>query len=99
MRCAKRSLIATTCHPSICRIERSPLTPAQSGGRLTLDERGESMQCTEETCTKKATHLIAIRRGRLNYFTFNFRHYREVCRTHGNEYSLLGYHLMKGSKK
>lgn len=57
------------------------------------------MQCTEKTCTKEATHLIATRRGRLNHFTFNFRHYREVCKAHGKEYSLLGYHLMKGSKK
>lgn len=57
------------------------------------------MTCTEKGCGKKATHLLATRRGRVNYFTFNFNHYREVCKEHGEQHSLNGYHLMEGTKK
>lgn len=57
------------------------------------------MTCTEKGCSKEATHLLATRRGRVNYITFNFKHYREVCKKHGKQHSLNGYHLMESRKK
>jgi len=83
-----------TSHPNICQNHRQWLTLARSGGSLTSDERGETMRCTEQGCTREATHIVGTIVQALS-----LKDYREVCKKHGKQYALnYGYHLMKGNK-